>query len=873
MWILHLIAALVPSSRRDEWLREWSAEVTWWRREPRPPGRLRIAHRLAGACVHALWLRKEHWSFDMLWQDLKYAVRMLAGGPSFTVVAALTLALGIGANAAIFSIVYGVLLKPLPFEDPDRLVQIWETNPLRNWSNATAAPANLLDWRAQNRVFEDIAYYPGRDEKTPMSSDVSLATAEGEPVPLRALRISTNVFDVLGVQPAVGRTFDAGHRVPGSHRVAILGHELWSSRYGSAPDVVGREIRINAVGYTVIGVMPRGFVFPAPDIQLWTPFPEPTNFAQQRRPHYLRPIARLKPGVTLQQARGDLEAIARSLEQRYPDTNTQMGVGIGPLHDWVVGDVKTALVLFVAAVGLVLLVACANVANLLLARAAGRSREFAIRGALGAARGRIVAQLLTESLLLVALGGALGFVVAQWTLSVLIRLSPADLPRLHEVHLDRVVVVFMIAVTGLTAFLFGLAPAWQSSRIDTAALKDGGRTGTSDRRRTRRALVVAQVAASVALVACAGLLVRSFERRQSVPLGFDPENVLTFRINLPAIKYDSDGELVAFYERFMERLREVPGVTAAGASTVLGLEGSGWTGDLFIQDRPEVHGRELRHKTIVPGYFAAVGLPLLRGRDLAATDDGQRARAVVVNEALVRAYFSDRDPIGQWIAFDSPARNPNVRWSTIVGVVTDERQDSLGEAVAPEVYESHRQSAEYGMAVVVRARVPLDGLTPAVRRELAALEPSVAMYDVRTLEEVLTRSLSRQRFTTWLVTVFAAVGLTLAAVGVYGIVAFSVSRRTREIGVRVALGATRRQVISLVVREAGGVVVIGLALGLVGAAIGARSIRSLLFQTAPGDPLTYLLVVGLLGLTALIAAVVPARRALAVQPTEALRYE
>ena len=368
--------------------------------------------------------------------------------------------------------------------------------------------------------------------------------------------------------------------------------------------------------YEIVGVMPPGFAFPARDIQLWTPFVEMESFPKQRRPHYLSPIARLKPGVTVEQARADLAGIAAQLEKEYPETNTQMGTGLGLLHDWVVMDVRSALVIFIAAVGVVLLIACANVANLLLARAAGRSREFAVRTALGAARLRLVRQLLTESFLLALLGGVVGVGVAEWSLSALVQLGPQDLPRLHEVVIDGWVLAFMAAVTGATAFVFGLVPAWQSSRIDAASLKDGARSIAPGSRVTRRVLVVAQVAASVALVVCAGLLVRSFERLQRVPPGVDPENVITFRIDLPGLKYDTDEKSIDFFERLSERLRALPGVTAAGGTTVLPLDGPGWTGDLFVEGRPEVWGRALRHKTIVPGYFAAIGLPIVRGRDL-----------------------------------------------------------------------------------------------------------------------------------------------------------------------------------------------------------------------------------------------------------------
>jgi putative ABC transport system permease protein len=867
--VLKIIALIVPAGQRGVWLREWQGEIAWHRRRGRAIG----GSRLCGAFVHALWLRKEEWSFDMLLQDLRYALRVLASRPSFAFVAALTIALGIGANTAIFSVVYGVLLKPLPLRDPERLVQLWETNPLRNWTNATASPANLLDWRKRNRVFEDIGYYPGLDDKTPFEDDLSMVSPQGEPEPIAVLSVSSNLFPVLGVTPSLGRTFRPEEQIPGKHRVAILSHDLWRTRFEADPTVLGRPIRINMRDYEIVGVMPAGFAFPRAGIQAWMPFAETENFPKQRRPHYLRPIARLKPGVTVEQARADMAGIAAQLEREYPDTNTQMGVGLGPLHDWVVGDVRMALLVFISAVGVVLLIACANVANLLLAHAAGRTRELAVRTALGAARLRLARQLLTESFLIAIAGGLVGVLVAEWTLGVLIRLSPEDLPRLNEVRLDGWVLAFMALMTGATAFLFGLVPAWQSSRIDAAALKDGARTTSPRGRTTRRVLVVAQVAASVALVACAGLLVRSFERLQRVPPGVDPVNVITFRMNLPGLKYDSDEKLIAFFESLAERLRSLPGVTAAGGTTVLALEGSGWTGDLFIEGRPEEWGRELRHKTIVPGYFAAIGLPLVRGRDFAASDTASAPSVAIINETVAQMYFRQDDPVGKRIAFENPKDNPMVDWTTVVGVVRDEKQDSLGKAVRPEVYATHRQNAESGLAFAVRARVPPEAFLPEVRKIVRELEPGLALYDIRTLDEVVARSMSRERFTTWLVTVFATLALVIAAVGVYGVVAFSVSRRTQEIGVRVALGASRGAIVRLVMAEALGLVGIGLALGLAGAAAGGRAIRTLLFETAPTDLMTFAAVVTLLAITAIVAGLAPTRRALSVDPIQALRYE
>ena len=531
-----LAALVVPAAHRADFQHEWIAEIAWAEhslaRGRRVGGPARLLRHALGAFVHALWLRKEQWSLDMLWQDIKYSARVLAGRPSFTLVAIITLALGIGANTAIFSVVYGVLLRPLPFHDPDRLVQVWETNTLRNWTDAAASPANLLDWQQRNRVFADIAFSPGMGDRTPFYVNSTLTSANAGPERLRGVQVSSNFFDVLGVNAAVGRTFSKNEGVPGAPRVAILSHTTWQVHFQGDTGVVGRDIMLNTAAYRVIGVMPPGFAFPAPDVDVYTLFALGPDMAQVRRPHFLRPVARLKPGVTIEQARADLKRIAADLEREYPDTNTQMGADLGPLHEWVVGSVRRPLLVFLGAVALVLLVACANLANLLLARAAGRSRELAIRSALGGAGWRLVRQLLTECAVLAAAGGALGVLVARWTLEALIAFSPAGLPRVSDVALDGWMLLFVAALTSLTALLCGVLPAYQGARVDTSALREGTRS-TTVRLGLRRALVVAQVAASVALLICAGLLLRSFERLQSVPPGFNPDSVLTSKITLP----------------------------------------------------------------------------------------------------------------------------------------------------------------------------------------------------------------------------------------------------------------------------------------------------------------------------------------------------
>jgi putative ABC transport system permease protein len=874
---LDLVAMLVPAPHRRDWRAEWQGELEAYTgaSEPTLAAGARPASELAwrclGAVFHAMWLRKEEWSLDMLAQDVRDAVRVLLGRPAFTLLAALTLALGIGANTAMFSIVYGVLLKPLPYREPGRLVQLWETNPLRGWTQATIAPANLLDWRQRNRVFSDIAAYMGSDTREAGLADYTLnqdANAEH----LRGLVVSPNFFRVLGVAPILGRDFMTDEDTPGRHRVVVLSNAFWRRRFAGDPAVVGSLLRMGPYQYLVAGVMPRSFRFGRADVDFWAPMAHKVeNWRELRKPHFLRAVARLRAAVSLDQARAEMRAIASDLEREYPATNTKMGVGVGPLDDWFVRDVRAALLVFLGAVGCLLLIACANVANLMLVRAVGRAREMAIRAALGAARLRLVRQLLTESLLISFVGGGVGTVVATWGVRAFRAVSPPGIPRLDEIRVDGTVLLFMAALTCATAFVFGMVPALQLSRVDASeALAATARTGARRGRRARQALVVAEVALAFVLVVATALMVQSFVRLQQVNPGFDPSDVLTARIALPA-QYDSDEKVTQFYERAMDHIRAIPGVKAAGASTRIALEGYSWTGDLSIQGRPDVWGRELRHKEIVPGYFEALGLPLVTGRSFTRFDDEKAPGVVVVNQALVREFFGGENPVGRQISFTKPTETP--KWRTIIGIVGDEKQDGLDAPVHGEVYESHLQRSDDRMTVVVRAKVPPDTLTPLLREAIRGLDSGIALFDVQTMDERLGTALAAHRLSLWLFAFFGVAALVLAAIGVAGVVGFAVSSRTREIGVRVAIGARGGQVLRMVLADGIRLCAAGVALGGIGALVVGRWISGLLYQTAPSDPGTLVgVALFLLAVTA-AASWIPARRAAQVDPIKALRAE
>ena len=807
-------------------------------------------------------------------QDLRLGTRMLFKHPSFSAVAVLTLALGVGANTAIFSVVNGVLLRPLPYAQPERLVQFWETNPLKGWTQATVAPANLFDWQKRNQSFEDIAAYMGADTKEAGLSNIFL-TGGGEPERLRGLFVTGNLFSVLGVDAALGRTLSAEETWAGNHRVVVLSHQLWQRRFGGDPSIVGQTISLNGMNRTVVGIMPESFYFPTREVELWTPMGwDQSQIAGLRRPHFLRAIGRLKSGVSSEQARADMNSIAGALEGEYPDTNTKMGVGLGPLHDWIVGDSRPALLVFLAAVGLVLLIACANVANLLLARAEARRKEMAIRAALGAGRGRIIRQLFTESLVLALLGGAVGVLVAVWAKELLLAIAPRGIPRLDEVKLDGATLVFTLGITLVAALVAGLLPAIQVSRHDLSdTLREGQKgSGGSRRARLRSVLVVSEVALSFMLVIGAGLLIRSFARLVQVDPGCDPANVLTLSIELRGSKYPEDRQRIEFFEQAEQRLGALPGVESVGAATRLPLQGYNWTGDATVDGRePDDYLREVRHKQVTSGYLRTMRIALLNGREYDDRDTATSPPVIVVNDVFARWAYPNQDPVGKRVKFSKPAiESP---WYSIIGVVRGEKQDGLDKEVRPEVYEIHRQNAQSRMLIAVRTTGDPMKLAGAVREEIRSMDRDLPPFDIRPMTEVLNLSLATQRFTMLLLGIFAALALVLAAIGIYGVIAYSVTQRTHEIGIRRALGAGTSDVVKMIAREALVLAGSGIVVGIAASIAVTRLISGLVFGVSVTDPVTFASVAILLAGVAFLATFIPARRAIKVDPMVALRYE
>jgi predicted permease len=805
---------------------------------------------------------------DTLRQDLVYAFRRLRQAPAFTLVAIATLALGIGANSAIFSVVNAVLLKPLPFEDPERLVmlsQTWEGRTTRIYS-----PQNFLDVVASARDFESVAAID--------ASGVTL-TGRGAPARLEGAEVSASFFDVLRVRPALGRAFMAGENEPGQTKVAILGDALWRARFGADPAAVGRTIQLNREPYLIVGVAPAGFSYPA-GVEVWTPLAYDAVFrTQSRGAWYLGVIGRLKPGVSVAHAREEVSTIADRLARDYPDADEGVGGTVVSLHEATVGGARTALLVLLGAVGLVLVVACVNVANLLLARVAARETELAVRTALGAGRGRLFRQILTENLLLSFMGGTAGVLLAGFFLEALLGLQPQGVPRLGEVRIDRAVVAFAAGLSLLTGLLFGAFPALHMTRRGPAqGLREGSRGVLTGRgRRLRGGLVVGQIAMAMVLLAGAGLLMRSFSQLRRVDPGFQAASALTFRISLPESAYKEEAQQAAFFEELLTRLAALPGGRAVGAVQGLPLSNSRFGLSFEVKGRPPLPAAQqpsMEVRVATPGYFRAIGIPIVRGRGLERGDTASSRQVVVISEAAVRRFFPGEDPIGQWITIGW--RRPDgvaKAGGEVVGIVGDVKEAGLAEENPPEIYLPHAQLPIQSMDVLLRTAVSPRSLAPAVEKVVHDLDPELPIARTATLEEIVARSISEPRFYMVLLGAFAGTALFLAALGIFGVMSYAVVQRSREIGIRVALGADPTRLLAMVLGQALLLAGAGVAMGLLGAVGLSRAMAGLLFQLSPTDPATLVTVALVLTAVALLASYLPARRATRVDPVVALRSE
>jgi predicted permease len=803
-------------------------------------------------------------------QDVSYALRMLRRNPGFAAVTVLTLAVGIGATTAMFSVLHAVLLRPLPYAQPDRLVEIFETNPLKGWTRSVVAPANYADWQRMNSVFTDIAATNGSGDRGEGQFDAFL-TGAGDPQRVKALQTTGNLFEVLGTPPLLGRTFTEEETFDGKQRVAILGYGLWRTLFAGDTHVVGRTISLSGRAYEVVGVMPPSFFYPSRDIELWVPVGYKRSiFSEARRPHWMRAVARLKPGVTFEQARDEMQRIASRLERTYPATNTKMGVRLEKLHDAFAFGAETALMVLFAAVGTLFLVVCVNVAGLQLGRAAGRTREMAIRRASGASRGRLIRQLVTEGLVLSAAGGALGVLLAEAAKALLVEAAPAALPLFADLTIDRAVVGFAVALSLVAPVLFGLAPAVVSSRSTSLVERVG--TGSRGQSRLRRVLVAFEVALAAALAVAAVLLVRSLVLLEHVEPGFASSHAIVFKVTLPMARYPDDPHQLAAAEEIERRLSTESGFAAVGAASTLALGGTTWTGDATVEGRAaDDYERELRHEAVTPGYLSALGARLIEGRWLNPADREKSPAVAVVNATLAAKYFRGADALGKRISFGRPTDKPN--WVTVVGVVADIKQDGLDQPVQPEVFVPLAQEPQNPLTYVVRAAQSPDAALAEARAAIRGFDKELVMTDAGTLDGVLRQAAGDQRFRTMLLGAFATITILLAALGVYGVLAYFVAERRREIGVRLALGAAPATVLKLVIGQGLEPVILGLGAGLLAAIAVGRWIQTLLFGVVPLDPLSYVAAATALVAVGAAASAVPALRAVHVDPAIALRQD
>ena len=812
---------------------------------------------------------------EMFWQDIRYGVRMLLKAPSISIVATIALALGIGANTAIFSVVNAVLLRPLPFASSEQLMNVWETDSVRGYTRGSASYPNFVDWREQNHVFEHISTYHNND---------FIMTGRGESTRLQGAVVNADLFPLLGVTPLIGRGFLPAEDNPGeAGRVVVLSQGLFQKRFNSDPNVVNQSMVLDGKNYTIVGVMPGAFQFPVQNdpVELWTTVAldregkEPIT--EERGAHYMQVIARLKPGVSKEQAQAEMTTIGTRLEQQYPDKNLHRNLRVEPTLEALVGDVRPALLILLGAVGFVLLIACANVANLLLARAMSRHKEMAIRSALGASRMRVVRQLLTESVLLSLTGGTLGLVLAVWWSDLLVALGKENIPRALQVGLDWRVLGFTLFVSVLTGIVFGLVPAIHSSKTElTESLKEGGRSGAEGARRNRirGVLVVGELAIAVVLLVGAGLLIQSLWRLRQVSPGFESQNLLTFVVGIPEVKYPT-GKQAQFYRDLITRIESLPGVRSASSIIPLPLSGDSFSISFETEGRPVAKGdRPSADFFAVQGdYFKTLGVSMLKGRDFTERDNKQGPPVVIVNQAFARKFFPNEDALGKRIrpGISTDTDEPAMR--EIIGVVSDIRNRNLSSELRPGYYMPAAQMPFNQMTLVVRTTNDPHSVITAVQNEVHAMDNELPIFNVKTMDDYISATVAGPRFNATLLVIFAGVALILTIVGLYGVMSYSVAQRTNEIGIRMALGAQTKDVLRLIVSQGFKLVLIGLGIGLAGAFALMRVISSLLFGVTTKDPLTFAAVAVLLTLVALLACYIPARRATRLDPLHALRYE
>jgi putative ABC transport system permease protein len=868
--LIHLIGVIVPRRLRADWRREWQAELRCREMQLAEWDRLNwlskldLLRRSLGAFADALWIQRQRWE-DEMFQDIRYGIRMMLKQKGFTVVAVLTLALGIGANTAIFSVVNAVLLRPLPFTEPERI--LW----IGGWAGSDkeqgVTPADFLDYQEQSQSFEPLA--ASVSEGVPMN-----LSGDGEPERLKGALVTANYLDVFGVKPALGRTFVAEEGQEEGARVVVLSHALWTRRFGADPAVVNQTITLDKRQFTVVGVMPPQFQYP-PGVEVWQPFSFPASPQgpfRSRELHFLRPVAKLKPGVSRAQAQAEVEGIARRLQTLYPKTNANRSLFLMPLQERVVGNIRLTLLVLLGAVGFVLLIACANVANLLLARAAARQKEIAVRLALGASRGRVVRQLLTESLTLALAGGAAGALLANWGVKLLVTLAAAYLPRVDEIRVDTPVLVFTLAVALLTGLLFGLVPALQSMRLDlTEALKEGGRSagGGTHRQRTLSLLVVGEMALAVVLLIGAGLLVNSFVRLRQVGSGFDEKNLLTVRVDLPN-PYGQPERKALFFDQLQQRVAALPGVEAVGLVTELPLARQSADLPFNIEGRPPQAAGQVPHadiRNVNHDYFRAMRIPLRTGRYFTEAEVHDSAKVILISEVLAQRFFADENPLGQRLRLSSLSKEPY----EIIGIVGDVRHRGLNAELRQTIYFP-TLGLGYSNLVIRTATDPAS-LAAAVRKEVTAIDPNQPVANVKTMEQWVSESVAQPRFRTLLLGVFSAVALLLSVIGIYGVMSYAVAQRVHELGIRMALGAGADDVLRLVIGQGMKLALAGVTIGLLAAFVLTRLLKDLLFGVQATDPLTFTAIALLLTLVALLACYLPARRATKVDPLTALRHE